>query len=505
MTKAVRASPLFIFVLLFAVLLGIAAFRPIDHDEGQYVAAVALMRSGLPFRDFVYLQTPLQPLIFAPLAWLCEGWLFLALRAANALCGAGAATLLYRAVCRAGGSPSSAWLGASALVTSHAFLFAATVARNDALPLLLHTAGLVLLIDALGSDRRQMVFMLAGLALGAAASAKISYGLPAAAIGLFALLNVRRFGPRCVLALAAGGMAGGLPTLILWAVAPDAAWFGIIDYSLKAPLEWQALNQRAYMVEAPLSALRLLRFLVQGSALLALVALVISFLRRPGKSSITARKSSITACLLDSVIVAALIAAWLPRPVYVQYLVPLLPALFLRFGLMLDNNLRWLRPTAIAALVLCMAAGMAETLIRIVPNIASGHSPILSAMRDAYAIGQSVRAAGITGPIVSLAPERVVDSGIPLDPHFAPGPFLFRTRNLLTPEQQSAFHVLTGASVTGGLTRHPPAAIVTGQESAPGPANPQGLDSPLIGWAVAHGYRAASLPSGDGTLFLRRE
>lgn len=497
MTKTVRASPLFIFMLLFAVLLGIAAFRPIDHDEGQYVAAVALMRSGLPFRDFAYLQTPLQPMLFAPLAWLCEGWLFLALRIVNALCAAGAAALLHDAVRRSGGSRRSAGIAAMALVTSHAFLFAATVARNDALPLLLHMAGLALLIDALGKGRRPALFLLAGLLLGAAASAKISYGLPAVAIGLFALLNVRRFGLMGVLALAVGGIVGGLPTLILWAIAPDAAWFGIIDYSLKAPLEWQMLNQRAYMVETPLSALRLLRFLGQGSALLALVAIGVVILRRSGKSSMTTG-------LLDYVILAGLIAAWLPRPIYVQYLVPLLPALFLRFGVMLEDP-RWSRPEAIAALMLCMGAGTAETAVRIAPNIASAHSPILSATYDAHAIGRSVRAAGFTGPIVSLAPERVVDSGLPLDPRFSAGPFLFRTRDLLTPAQQAAYHVLNGASVADGLTRHPPAAIVTGQESAPGRANPHGLDSSLIAWAVAHDYLATSLPSGDETLYLRRE
>ena len=49
-------------------MLTVAAFRPIDHDEGQYVGAVAMMRFGLPYRDFAYLQTPLQPLLFAPLA-----------------------------------------------------------------------------------------------------------------------------------------------------------------------------------------------------------------------------------------------------------------------------------------------------------------------------------------------------------------------------------------------------------------------------------------------------
>lgn len=497
MIKAVRIHPLYIFLLLPAILLSIAAFRPIDHDEGQYVAAVALMRSGLPYRDFAYLQTPLQPLLFAPLAWLCEGWLFLALRAVNALCAAGAAALLYQTIYRVGVSRRNAGIAAMSLVTSHAFLFAATVARNDALPLLLHMAGLALLIDALGTGRRPLFFMLAGLLLGAAASAKISYGLPAAAIGLFALVNIQRLGPMSVLALAAGGVAGGFPTLILWAIAPDAAWFGIIDYSLKAPLEWQMLNQRAYMVETPLSALRLLRFLAQGSALLAFVAMGVSILRRSAKTSMTT-------ALLDSVILAGLIAAWLPRPIYVQYLVPLLPALFLRFGLLLDDP-RWSRPAAIAALMLCMAAGMAETAIRIAPNIARVHSPILSATHDAHAIGQSVRAAGITGPIVSLAPERVVDSGLPLDPRFAAGPFLFRTRDLLTPAQQATFHVLNGASVANGLTRHPPAAIVTGQESAPSPASPKGLDSSLIAWARAHDYRATTLPSGEGALYLRQE
>lgn len=497
MTGAVRISRPGVVLLLLAILLGIVVLRPIDHDEGQYVAAVALMRSGMPYRDFAYLQTPLQPLLFAPLAWLCEGWLFLALRAVNALCATGAAALLYRSVHRAGGSPRSARTAAMALVTSHAFLFASTVARNDALPLLLHMGGLALLIDGRRVTRRPPCLMLAGLLLGAAASAKISYGLPAAAIGLYALLNVRQFGATGVFALAGGGVAGGLPTLILWAVAPDAAWFGIIDYSLKAPLEWQTLNQRLFMVEAPLSILRLLRYLAQGSALLALVAIGVSTLRRPARSPITTRP-------LDYMIVAGLLAAWLPRPIYVQYLVPLLPALFLRFGLMLDTPL-WRGPAAVAALALCMTAGAAETLIRIVPNIASGHSPLFTAMRDAHAIGQSVHASAIAGPVVSLAPERVVDSGIPLDPRFAAGPFLFRTRDLLTPAQQRAFHVLNGATVAAGLTRYPPAAIVTGPESAPYPAARQGLDPSLIAWAVAHGYRPASLPSGEGMLYLRPE
>ena len=58
MTKAVRAHTLSIFLLVLAVLLGIAAFRPIDHDEGQYVAEIGDegVDHPFPFGTFVYLD-----------------------------------------------------------------------------------------------------------------------------------------------------------------------------------------------------------------------------------------------------------------------------------------------------------------------------------------------------------------------------------------------------------------------------------------------------------------
>ena len=33
-----------LLLLIAALMLTVAAFRPIDHDEGQYVGAVAMMR-----------------------------------------------------------------------------------------------------------------------------------------------------------------------------------------------------------------------------------------------------------------------------------------------------------------------------------------------------------------------------------------------------------------------------------------------------------------------------
>ncbi len=483
------------WLALAAALVAASLFRSIDHDEGQYVAAVALMRHSLPYRDFAYLQTPLQPLLFAPLAWACEGWLFPALRMVNALLAAAAIAVIAHAARAAEASPRGACLAALALATSHMALFAATVARNDALPLLLHIIGLWLFVPVAregeaGSARRAM---LAGLMLGAAASAKINYGLPAAAVGLFALLRWRILGIRVVLALVLGGLLGGLPTALLWSLAPDAARFGIIDYGLRAPVEWRTLNGQAFMLQAPLSLLRLARFLAQGLGLIALIAILCAIVRkRRGREPV--------ALLLDLMILAGLLAAWLPRPVYVQYLGPLLPALFIRFALLSDGPF-WRGMAGQGLIGLLMVAGMAQTVADVAGNAVRGVSPALATAAEARAIGARVRAAGARGQIVTLSPERVVDSGLALDPRLATGLFLFRTRSVLTAAEARAFHALTARNAFEGLDASRPAAILTGFEGLPSPAAPHGLDAPLVAWARARGYRAQVRP--PATLYIR--
>ncbi len=477
------------------LLAGCALLRSIDHDEGQYVAAVALMRQGLPYRDFAYLQTPLQPLLLAPLAWLCEGWLFPALRLINALMAAGAVLLIRQAALRAGASEWAAMIAALMLATSHMLMFAATLVRNDALPLLLHIGGLCLALRLAQPDRqgRIMAGVLGGLLLGAAASVKISYGLPAAAAGLWALIHWRRIGPGAVLAFATGGLAGGMPTVWAWSLAPEAAHFGILDYSLLAPFEWRTLNAQADMLAAPLSVLRLLRFLAQGAGLLAIVTLALHAIaawpRKRGTSDPVAQ-------LLAMLIGAGLLAAWLPRPVYVQYLGPLLPALFIAFARLADRP-RWRGGRWQTLLILAMAAGPVATVIDLARNVERLESPVLAATRQAHEIGAIVG----HGRIVTLSPERAVDSGLALDPRFATGPFLFRTRDILTEAQMRRFHALSSAQAAAGLDAMPPDAVLTGAESSASPGAPDGLEAPLIAWARSHGYRA--VPLGLMTLYLR--
>lgn len=476
-----------------ALLVAAALFRYIEHDDGQYVGAVALMREGLPYRDFAYLQTPLQPLLFGPLASLAEGWLYPALRVANAVMGVVAAGLLYRIVDEAAGGRRMAALAAACLICSHIFLFGATQARNDMLPLVLHAGGLLLLLRLWRGESGIVVALAAGVLLGAAASAKVSYGLPAAAAGVAALLCWRQLGWQRVVAFAAGGLVGLAPCLWMWAVAPDAFAFGVFRYSIAAPIEWQQWLGQPEMLGLPVRLARCVMFLVQGAGLLALVLVAVDRAKRPRAGGVTA--------LLDAMILAGVIAAVLPVPNYAQYWIPVLPALFARFALLLGERgqLGWLGKAAL----LLLPVGLGATAIDVGGNVLAGRSPPIEAMRDGRWAGTMLDGFEVEGDLAGLAPEAQVSSGRTLDRRFVAGPFLFRTKDVLSPEEAEAFHVVTQRNYAGSLNADPPAGLLLGTEGKPTPGLPNGLDGELANWAKAQGYRPYPAPSGRRTLWVR--
>lgn len=474
-----------------ALLVVAALFRYIEHDDGQYVGAVALMRDGLPYRDFAYLQTPLQPLLLAPLASVAEAWLYPTLRVANALMGAAAAGLIYRIVVEAGARGRMAALAAAGLICSHIFLFGATQARNDMLPLLLHAAGLLLLLRVWRDEGSVVTALAAGVLLGAAASAKISYGLPAAAAGIAALVCWRHLGWQRVSAFAAGGVAGLIPCLWMWALAPDAFAFEVFRYSVDGPFEWQHLLGQPEMLGLPLRLARCLMFLVQGAGLLALAMVAVDRFRNPRAGGV--------ATLLDAVILGGVVAAVLPVPLYAQYWIPVMPALFVRFALLLAARGGW--PLKLALVLL--PVGLAVTLADVGGNLIAGRSPPIEAMRDGRWAGAMLDGFEVEGQIAGLAPEALVSSGRQLDRRFVTGPFLFRTKDVLSPGDAEAFHVATQRNYAGELAVDPPAGIMTGAESRPAPDLPAGLDGLLESWAKAQGYKPYPAPSGHRTLWVR--
>ncbi len=460
-------SALYLWLTLLAALVAFAILRPVDHDESQYVAAAVLSAHGLmPYRDYAYLQTPLQPMLLAPLTALLGGWAWPGLRIVNALLAALAVAGTYRAT-RAGGVAKRVALAAAGLFAAcDILLFAAGTARNDALPAACLAGALWLAMRPATRNRA----LLTGLLLAGATAAKLSYALPALAYGLATLVDRQR---RPALLL-----AGALPmaALVGWTAygAPEAFRFDVLTFPTTAPAEFYA---GASKLSIPGRLLDAAKFLALGPALLALA--LVTKRRQVG--------------WLDLLIVAGLVAGLLPSPTWRQYWLPMLPPLFVRLAVLWEEHAP---PTTVrVAAGLFAAIGLAPSLI------GAAHGPgLLAALHQSRAIRAALDRAHETGPVATLAPEFLPATYRLPDPRFATGPFYFRSLALLDAAAEARVHVVSRARLDTGLAVRPEAVLVGGE--ARWTSGDVALDAALEHWAVTHGYRAVPVAGARFRLYV---
>ena len=467
------------FVALTLWLLGLALLRPLSVDESQYVAATALVGQGLlPYRDFAYLQTPLQPLAFAPLQWLVAGHLLLAMRIANALLGSATILLVFGAARRAGANERPALIAAALLVTCESFAWCVGVARNDMLPAALMMLGLFALAKA---ETRSRMFG-AGVALGLAAGVKISYAVPAATI-FPALLWMRG---RHSLWFAGGVAAGLLPSLILIALAPHAFLAEAIVFPATAPAQYYAEIGKAWRL-GPARFGQLLLASAVGPALIAAIEV-------GRRNQVDPRRwfgDPVRGVMLAAAF-GGLISAALNKPFQIFYLLPALPPLFVLVALLFTDapaRPRWLN----GALGLFAVAGLVPVAGWLV-RAASDGLPALDAERRSGALATALHDEHVQGPVATLAGQYVPD----IDPRFAAGPFLYRTQGFVSAEQARDWHIVT-RDRAGNLAVASPAAIVTGTY----PDSEPKLENELSQQAKALGYWPIATVDGL-TIWMRR-
>ncbi|MEO7504479.1 MAG: DUF2029 domain-containing protein [Sphingomicrobium sp.] len=479
-------------VALTLLLLLLALVRRHSFDEGQYVAATQLALHGLPYRDFPYLQTPLQPMLFAPIAGLFADHLFLALRATNALCGAAAIGLLWVALRRVGASERSALAAAALFAVCEPFLFGVAVVRNDALPVMLSCAALAALA---GPPGRRAAF-LGALAMGAAAAAKISYALPAAALVAMAMGGPRALRRRLPLLPTLAGMA--IPALFVGAVAaaapPGAFVYEVLVFPVEGPRQWYNANHESALMGWGHPG-NFILFGLLGPALAAVIAVAAAAWRARG-DGLNAYPRRM---LFGGLLAASLVGAYLPNPSFRQYWIPALPPLFLCLGLAMD---RWpaLRSGRMKAVWAAFAvAGVATSVVQLGGALRSGPAA-LAKDRMATKINALMDEAGVTGPIAGLDPDTFAGARRPIDPRFAGGRFLYRTYRQVSPGDARAWHIATFAD-PAMLASDPPAAIVTLRQTKEG-TKTERLNRWIEQGAVGAGFRPAG-EAGDLRLWLR--
>lgn len=469
--------------LLALLLVALALITPVNHDEDQYVAAANLVARGLrPFGDFMYLQTPLQPWLTAPVALLAEGWSFVALRLVSALVGLATLALIHAAQRRADVPPRATLVATLLCGSCVPFLFGMSLARNDALPALLLAGALWA-----GARGRIVDWGAAGLALGIAASIKISYGLPLAFGGFWLLWQaVRTRAPLPMLAWGVGGVIGLLPTVLTWAAYPAPFQYGVFTYAAEGAKIWYDLNGIGERLSLVAKLRDTAAALAMGPALVALGAVLFSRLRH-------SREGGSYRGFVLALLAAGVVAAVLPTPTYRQYFLPVLPPLFVALGLAMPVG-RW---TLRAMVAFGMAAAAIYTGLGI--SDAAGRGPAaLRVVAQARWIG-----ARTAGPVVTFSPSHVVDSGAALDPRFATDVHVWRSGDLRSDVELSAFHVTSRRTLARELNARPPAAILTGFEGASGVNRRIIPDAVMTDWARTHGYRAVPTPYG-GVLWLKR-
>jgi hypothetical protein len=452
-------------ILLFAVL---SVLRPVNHDESQYVAAAILARNALPWCDFAYFQMPLQPVLFAPFAVSLGTLAWPGLRVLNAVLGAIAVLMVGRAARAAGATSRMAIIVMGLFAGTDILLFSAGTARNDALPAAALAGAMVLIVRAAQGRGSTRHALLTGFLLALAAGAKISYAIPAAAYFVWALLD-RRHRPLMI-------ALGALPVVALigWMVAqaPEAARFEILTFPALAPDQMYRDAGRAFKVSLGFKAIDTLKFLALGTALPAIVAVAARW-RRDEQG---------LARLLDMLILAGLVAALLPEPTWRQYLLPMLPPLFVRLALLWERRppARWER----IAFAVFFFAGLAPSV----------ESAVLTAEH-----GAAMDQQGVSGMVATLSPQYVAATGRAIDPRFAAGPFYFRSHDLLDPASERTLNLVSAKTLDGAAL--PNAVLVGGDADAEG--GDAALEAKLAAWAAPHAVSIERL-NGKFTLYVLR-
>jgi hypothetical protein len=310
-----------------------------------------------------------------------------------------------------------------------------------------------------------------GLLLGLAVGTRLSYLLLIVPC-LISLYFFERKGRRSFLkdgSLWVGGfVAGLLPSLVLFALAPSQFIFGNFVYPTLNTFYRTALGFPG--PTNPMSLVDKLSYvwnnvLAQPGNLLLFTA-VVFFGFNSGILDVLRKQRLAENSLLLLSMPLLLIGALLPTPSWYQYFYALVPfaILLAAFGLsrlmsQAGSQKQWLLLLFVQFVLLANLYHPQD--YRRIPFL---RYPELWRPVQFHQVGSPIAELSGAGKVLTLRPTYALEGGAQVYPQFATGVFAWRVAPFLSPEQRQAFALVSPAELESFLSADPPWAVLVGME-----------------------------------------
>lgn len=427
-----------------------AQLRPLDGDEGYYTTAARLVWEGkVPYKDFIYQQAILLPYIYSWI-WGVHPRSLVAMRFLSATCGAAAVLLWGLWLVSSRRFSSAVTLATFAVILFNPYWVWWNLAvKTFAVANLLVSVTMICLYFGLQLQGPKWYFI-AGLALGACASARALYA-PLVPLVFFWMLQMewrarqRQF--RGTLAYLLGAFCGLLPMLISFINDRQAFLFNTLRYrTLLSPHESFRHSVHVYLNNL-VSLLHHTYFVL--TILLALVGML-SLLKLRGKQETPYNGQDYLYLQLSLLMLCIYVAtASIPFPVFDQYFTsPLVPFLVFFIAEGLHVSLRF-RMVAILALLVILPSFFVRGIKAESAEYASVRNLQLASFRQ---VTEALIANSSADDVVlSIWPGYVFESGR----RYFPGSenqFSYDVASKISPEERARYHLLSGADVVNAIS-----------------------------------------------------
>lgn len=434
-------------------LLGVvyyAQVRPLDGDEGYYTTAARLVWEGkIPYKDFAYQQGILLPYIYS-WVWGVHPRSLISMRFLSAACGAGA-TLLWGfwLIFARRFAPAVVLATLAVILWNPYWVWWNVAVKTFAVANLLVSLTMICLYFGLQSQRARWYFV-AGLALGACASARALYAplVPFVLVWLlqmeWRLLKRRLAG---TLAFLGGAACGVLPMILSFISDPNAFIFNNLRYrNLLSPHESFRHSVHVYLNNL-LSLWHHTYFVL--TIILTLVGLF-SLMKHRGTEQLRNDRQDYLYLQLSFLMLWVYVAtASVPFPVFDQYFTsPLLPFLvfFIAEGLRICLRLR---KTTICVFVVLLPVLFFRGLKGESAEYASTPNlQLMSFRRVTEGLEANSRADDV---VLSIWPGYVFETG---RQYFSgsENQFNYDVATKISPEERARYHVLSKAEVVNAIS-----------------------------------------------------